>query len=228
MTLGLIPLYKLISIGFSYPDKARWDLLENQYSLGQELLDGELLTSCNHFMESFSMNKERIDDLKSDYLRLFDVGREISPYETEYMKEKASRKPFELSDITGFYAAFGFGVSKDMQFKEAPDHISVELEFMAILVWKEAFAREEKQVENLRIVQDARMKFFKEHLAKWGFFFCRKISELEGDDFYKRLSNLFRLVLISECHRYELDVALFDKEMDRDPYKGVRDEQLVC
>ena len=34
-----------------------------------------------------------------DYLSIFDLGREISSYETEYISEKLSRKPFELADI---------------------------------------------------------------------------------------------------------------------------------
>ena len=228
MTLELIPLYKIISLGFSYPEHSHWDMIESQYSLAEEFLSGDLLTSLNRFMDSFYANQHCMDDIRSDYLRLFDVGREISPYETEYVKEKASRKPFELSDITGFYSAFGFGVGTDMQFKEAPDHVSIELEFMAILSWKEAFAREEKQAEHLGIVQDARFKFFESHVAKWSFYFCRKVLDLDEDDFFKLLSKLFRLVLITECKKYGMDVSLYDKTLDRDPYKGVRDEQLIC
>jgi putative dimethyl sulfoxide reductase chaperone len=228
MKPALIPIYKLMSLGFFYPEKAHWEMIEKQFELCREFEIEELSASLHRFMARLHACRQGIEDIRSEYLRLFDVGREVSPYETEYMTGKASRKSFELADITGFYRAFGFGISQGVPFKEAPDHISVELEFMAILVWKEAFALENKQKEGLEIVRDARMKFFKEHLAKWGFFFCRKVSETRGDVFYKSLSDLLRLVLISECTGYALDTALFDRELNHDAYKGVRDEQLIC
>ncbi len=228
MTIHLIPLYKILSLGLSYPDEKNWDGIENQIALSQDLFTGEIATGLSRFTEYFISNKQRIEEIQAEYLRIFDVGREISPYETEYITEKVSRKPFELADISGFYKAFGFGLRQDMRFKEAPDHIAVELEFMAIMVWKEEYAHESNQQEHLKIVQDARKKFFQEHLARWGFFFCRRISGIKGDEFFKRLAGLFELVLIQECQRYALDVALFNQQMERDPYQGVRGEELSC
>ncbi|MFH0728292.1 MAG: molecular chaperone TorD family protein [Pseudomonadota bacterium] len=228
MKFALIPLYKLMSLAFFYPEKTQWEKIEKQLPLCHELVAEDILSSLNRFIAQFYICREQIETLQSEYLRLFDVGHEVSPYETEYMTGKASRKPFELADIAGFYRAFGFDVGDGVPFKEAPDHISVELEFMAILSWKEEFARENQQEEALEIVRDARMKFFKEHLAQWGFFFCRKMPESGGDEFYKCLSALLRSVLISECSEYALDWTLFDRELNHDDYRGVRDEQLIC
>ena len=87
---------------------------------------------------------------------------------------------------------------------------------------------ENKQQEHLKIVQDARMKFFQAHLARWGFFFCRRIVEIKADEFFKRLAGLLELVLIQECQRYALDATLFNQQMERDPYQGVRGEELSC
>ena len=115
-----------------------------------------------------------------------------------------------------------------MRNKEALDHISIELEFMAILEWKAQYALENEQEENAKIVKDAKLKFLKEHLAKWGFFFCRQIYGLEGDSFFIRLVRLLELVLILECKRYSLDVSIFDKQISREPYNGVRSQELTC
>ncbi len=226
--VGLINLYKILSLGLSYPEEKNWDMIERQLTMAEDLFEGEILSSLVNFGEYFSENRRRIDEIKSEYLSIFDVGRKVSPYETEYMSEKVSRKPFELADIAGFYTAFGLSVNEEMRNKEALDHISIELEFMAILEWKEQYALEEGQEENADIVKDAKLKFLKEHLANWGILFCHQIYGLGGDGFFIRLARLLERVLILECKRYSLDTSLFDKEMSRDPYNGVRSEELTC
>ncbi len=225
---GLISLYKILSLGLAYPEENNWAMIERQFKMNKDLFEGEMLSRLNSFKEYFIENRYRIDDIKSEYLNIFDVGRKISPYETEYMTEKLSRKPFELADIAGFYTAFGLSVTEGMRNKEALDHISIELEFMAILAWKELCALENGQKENVEIVKDAKLKFFQEHLAKWGFFFCRQIYDLEGNGFFIRLARLLELVLILECKRYSLDVSIFDKQISMEPYNGVRSEKLTC
>ncbi|MHC4587218.1 MAG: molecular chaperone TorD family protein, partial [Planctomycetota bacterium] len=167
---GLICLYKILSLGLSYPEEMHWAMIESQFTMAEDLFEGEILSSLNSFKEYFIENRYRIEEIKSEYLSIFDVGRKISPYETEYMTEKLSRKPFELADIAGFYTAFGFSVNEEMRHKEALDHISIELEFMAILEWKEQYALENGQEQNAKIVRDAKLKFLQDHLANWGFF----------------------------------------------------------
>ncbi len=226
--VGLIYIYKILSLGLAYPDKKNWAMIDKHIMAIENLLEGELSTRVAGFKRDLFKNQQRIDEIKADYLSLFDIGRKVSPYETEYMAEKVSRKPFELADIAGFYAAFGFDVNEDTRNKEALDHISIELEFMAILSWKEEYAREMKQDENLMIVQDARMKFFKEHFAKWGFFYCQQVCSLSESGFFKGLAAILQFVLNMECERYMLDVSLFDREMVREPYRGVRSDELTC
>ena len=85
-----------------------------------------------------------------------------------------------------------------------------------------------KKYENLMIVQDARMKFFKEHFAKWGFFYCQQVCSLSESDFFKGLAAILQFVLNMECERYMLDVSLFDREMVRESYRGVRGDELTC
>jgi putative dimethyl sulfoxide reductase chaperone len=229
MTLGFIPLYKIVSLGFSYPSTAHWAMINSHFSLCRDLPDEKLLPALNSFTDVLP-GRDRTETLQSEYLRLFDIRREVSPYETEYLTEKVSRKPFELADIMGFYTAFGFGVSEAAPFKEAPDHISIELEFMAILTWKAEFARERHEEENLKIVEDARKKFFKEHLATWAFVFSRRVFEVAGDVYYKRLAALLACVLTSECARYGFDAALFDidKEIKPDADDGAGDDTHTC
>jgi len=223
-----ICLYKILSLGFSYPDKKNWKIIDQQFSVAKGLFEGELLSKLNGFEKCFKENRQRIDDIKCDYMSIFDTGRKISPYETEYMLEKVSRKPFELADIAGFYKAFGFGVAQDAINKESYDHISIELEFMAILSWKQEYAQNKNQDENFKVVHDARMAFVRDHLAKWGFFYCKQIATLTGYDFYKKLAQLYKLTLTLECDRYSIDLSDMNREMVRFPYDGVRSDELTC
>ncbi len=226
--VGLVHLYKILSLGLAYPEEQNWALIEKQITMSTDLFAGELAKKVERFRSCFSENRNNLRQIQSEYLAVFDVGRLISPYETEYITEKLSRKPFELADIAGFYTAFGFAVHDTRRNKESPDHISIELEFMAILEWKVRSAREKHEDENAAIVDDAKLKFLKDHLLKWGFFYCKRISVLDGNDFYKRLALIFELVLQIECERYGLDPTLFKKELHIDPFSGVRDEKLTC
>ncbi len=223
-----IGLYKILSLGFSYPEEGNWQMMGEQITASQGLIDGELLSGINAVEDCLKKNREEIDLIRSDYMGIFDMGRKISPYETEYIAEKVSRKPFELADVAGFYRAFGFAVAEDRKHKESLDHIAIELEFMAVLTWKHAYAKSTDQEENLKIMDDARLAFFRDHLASWGFSYCRQIGSLTGYDFYRRLAELYKLLLVLECDGYALDAALMDRQVTREPYEGVRGDELTC
>ncbi len=227
-----ICLYKILSLGFSYPDEKNWEIMEQQFSIGKELFKEDLLSTLNDLENCFWKTRKNIDEAKCDYMSAFDTGRKISPYETEYMTEKISRKPFELADISGFYKAFGFNIVQDAVNKESVDHISIELEFAAILTWKHEYAKNNNpdgsQDKNIEIVYDARKAFVTDHLAKWGFFFCQQIKSLTGFEYYKKLSRLYKQLLNLECDRYQINISDLNQQMTRVPYNGVRSEELTC
>ena len=85
---GLIYLYKILSLGLSYPEEKNWAIIEKLLTKSEDLFAGETLSTYNSFREYFSKNRHRLDEIKSEYLNIFDVGRKISPYETEYVTEK--------------------------------------------------------------------------------------------------------------------------------------------
>ncbi|MBV6340577.1 TorD/DmsD family molecular chaperone [Candidatus Magnetobacterium casense] len=222
----LVYLYKLASLGLSYPQEASWSSIENILSERERLFTGDILRMVNDFNEQFELGA--IDDLRADYLNYFDMGGQISPYETEYLTEKISRKPFELADIAGFYRAFGLSVNESADNKELIDHISVELEFMALLTAKALYAMDSQSKEHEEIVLDAKEKFLRDHLARWGFFYCRQLESLEGGEIYKSLGRIVDAVLTLECERHGLDKTLFNKDLTREALSGVRCDTLSC
>jgi DMSO reductase family type II enzyme chaperone len=228
MTSGMIYLYKILSLGLSYPDEKNRKGLEDLLSGSENQVEGYPSAALKDFKDYFTGNRHRTRDLESEYLRLFDMGGMISPYETEYLHEKISRKPFELADIAGFYQAFGFAVSDGPEQREPVDHMAVELEFMAILAFKEQHAEANRREDHLAIVREARKKFFDEHLAQWGFVYCSRIRDLACEEYYKRLGVLLERIMTMECARHGLDAAKYEKKMGGDFSRGVKDEEFAC
>ncbi|WP_420264638.1 TorD/DmsD family molecular chaperone [Candidatus Magnetominusculus dajiuhuensis] len=222
----LVYLYKLASLGLQYPDGAGWSAIERILTERETLFEGEALRLVNDFHGQFE--GAAIDDIRSEYLSIFDLGGQIAPYETEYLTEKISRKPFELADIAGFYKAFDLSVNQSLDGREVVDHISVELEFMALLSWKALYAVEMSAKEHEEIVLDAKRKFLKDHLARWGFFYCRQMESLDGGGLYKGLGRIVEAVLTFECEKYGLDKTLFNKDLTREALSGVRSDTLTC
>lgn len=221
-------LYKVASLALSYPEREKWMMLDQLLSRAEDHLDGELLRQVAGFREYFLGAKHRREEIQSEYLRIFDTGKLVSPYETEYLTEKIARKPFELADIAGFYQAFGFDLNEDACGREPVDHIAVELEFMALMRFKEDFAAKRNQEENETIARDAGVKFLNSHLAPWGLFLCRQIDGICCDEFYKRAGELCASVLRLDCQRLGLDTECFVRDIDVRPDDLAGGDDLAC
>lgn len=121
--------------------------------------------------------------ISMEMVRLFDRA-ECPPYETSYRSDKDAQKDVVLSDIAGFYRAFGIAPKN-----EYPDHIVAELEFLGILFLKEAHCRANYDSANASIAMDARKKFIKEHLS-WVPKFSKALEEKSRIGFYVAMGNV--------------------------------------
>lgn len=128
--------YKLFAQAFSYPDEKFFA-----------------------FFPEYSSQKDR---LRSEYDRYFRKDG-IWLYGAEYIAKNEFQRAACLSDINGFYRAFGVRPEN-----ERPDYLAHELEFMHYLIFKEMRAFETDSLENTRekafICFDAQVKFFNAHL----------------------------------------------------------------
>lgn len=167
------------------------------------MLQDETLVIPTKFRNDIEKTISQYDlmlDLQSEYIDIFDRGRSINPiYETEYGKNRSLGKANELSDIAGFYKAFGFDLGDENTTQEMHDHISVELEFYALLMIKSAYLEFEAQdMEGLAIVKDARKKFLKDHLGR----FASTLSQRPGvqlSPFYSQVFNWIAKLVEEEC-----------------------------
>lgn len=138
------------------------------------------------------------------------VSSACPPYETEFIHSKLDfQRAQALSDIAGFYSAFGFDVSRDHP--ERPDHLAVELEFMASLLGLERFALQESSIdasERVDICHRAQRTFLQEHLAWWVPTFAKLLTQQAVGTFYAATARVLAAWIAIE--RDHLDVPVIE------------------
>jgi nitrate reductase assembly molybdenum cofactor insertion protein NarJ len=155
-------------------------------------------------------SKEGIRDLQSEYIAIFDNGRESNPiYETEYDRRRAMAKGNELSDIAGFYKAFGFELDASLDGMEMLDHAGIEFEFYALMLMKQVHLEEANDAVGIEIVRDAGKKFLKSHLGRFIGSIARRPG-VEASAFYGGVFKWCAQLVAGECKRLELEVIPAD------------------
>jgi TorA maturation chaperone TorD len=136
----------------------------------------------------------------AEYDRVFGLvpSRECPPYETEY---HAAAEPFfraqQLADVAGFYRAFGLEPTRGRP--ERPDHIALELEFMAFLLAKKRLAADADQVV---VCAEAEAAFFRDHLAWWVPSFATGLRRKAEGGLYTAVAQVLAALMPGERSRY--------------------------
>src|SRR5438034_542243 len=102
-----------------------------------------------------------------------------------------------MGDIAGYYKAFGLELAEVVH--ERLDHISVELEFLHFLAYKESYALCHDGEEKLQIVVDAEKKFVRDHIGRWAPLFADMASKKAQRGFFHLLCELCKAYLKFEC-----------------------------
>lgn len=173
--------YRLLSACFYEPDKDLF--LEENVCLNLASL---LATSPQAAAAASKMHSALTDvtqnDLMLDYAGLFIGPFELiaAPYGSVYLEKSRRLMGDTTIAIKHCYAAEGLNVET----KEPPDHIAVELEFMSFLSQKEVAAIEQKnQTESARL-HTLQVNFF--HSAmRWLPAFCEKIQGGAQTPYYR-------------------------------------------
>ncbi len=162
--------YRILAAAFSYPDNIFFD----------------------HFPDLLGDKQS----LMAEYDRLFRAGV-VWLYGAEHLVENEFQRANILSDIMGFYMAFGLEPDK-----ERPDSITCELEFMYGLIFKRDRVRQDLVADNAEekvdVCQDAEKKFFTEHLEPAAKLIAKKIISESKNSFYKTSAEELLAFLQSE------------------------------
>jgi TorA maturation chaperone TorD len=205
-------LYLLVSWGYLYPEDEEFlDYLQSGEFVedGKTALEGlkkelqniggqeareRLDALAAHFdaiEEWISSEGENwnIQDLRDEHRRVFSnvIALDCPPYETLFGNDHVFGQSYVMGDIAGFYSAFGLQLSPDIH--ERLDHLSVELEFMHYLAYKESYAILHDGAEKLKTVIEAEKKFVKEHIGRWVPLFSGMLQRKADYGFYKILAD---------------------------------------
>jgi len=128
------------------------------------------------------------EGLEAEYARLFvGPGRPVAhPYESVY-REGRVMGDCALA-VRQIYAAEGLAPEGH----SLPDHVALELEFMAHLTRREAEARERGDEEGALACLRQQEAFLSEHLGRWLPRFCQRVLTGEAHPFYASLAQRTR------------------------------------
>ncbi|MEO5355558.1 MAG: molecular chaperone TorD family protein [Magnetococcus sp. XQGC-1] len=164
------------------------------------------------------------EPLEQEHMRLFLGSAPCSLHETAYGDgRRMAGKPHELSDIRGFYKAFGLTLSETEP--SLPDNLATEMEFYSLLLLKQAYAIEEGWQEQREVTEDAARKFLEQHLGRWTGTFAAGLVEHDAGAAYRTLGAVVAAVVAGECARLNVQPELLSGRLSGDV---MQEDVLVC
>ena len=138
-----------------------------------------------------------------DFTQLFHGPRGHHP---PYESVQASGDEGELNgDITQAVRRFyvSAGLLFDDEYRELPDHLSVELAFMAELAEREAAARKEGDIASAKRRVREQCAFLKKHLGRWATVFGQLVANNAESVFYREFARLLTEFIDAELLAFE-------------------------
>jgi DMSO reductase family type II enzyme chaperone len=181
--------YRLLAACFYIPEQELWlseNLLESVCALLPQVSPATA-EHCHSMMEGLSQSSG--EDLAVEYARLF-VGPQrvlAAPYGSVYLDEGRRVMGDSTLEVLEIYREAG--LSLDPDFKELPDHIAAELEFMHYLTVKAVEAAAAGQGRTADEALHMRDEFLHTFLNRWVPGFCASIRAGTQNRFYRGLAN---------------------------------------
>jgi len=180
--------YRLLSACFYLPKK-EWFLEEGLFENLSLLLKRVCPDGATFSTEmGEAIQKYSDEDLAVEYAKLFVGPYELKapPYGSVYLDKERRVMGDSTMEVIKMYHEKGLSIDED--FKELPDHIAVELEFMNYLIYREIETRLKSKLEDTR--EDLRNQeiFLKKYLGTWVPDFSKTIIENSNNHFYINLA----------------------------------------
>lgn len=136
------------------------------------------------FLDAAEAQSDQPADLTRIYGSLFDVGTggPPVPLRAELASERGQR---DKEEVVRFYDYFGYRLSESMAW--APDHLSVLLEFMHFLTYRQAATASVEDAESLILAQ---RDFLERHLLDWLPAVVSRLDEAGAPEYYATLFGL--------------------------------------
>jgi TorA maturation chaperone TorD len=147
--------------------------------------DPELVEGARRLGDAFAA--ESIDDLRVEYMRLFlgPVDAPARPYGSLWMGTEKGLMRDSTMAVLQLYEAGGFDLAED--FRELPDHVAAELEFLYALLFNENRATSGAAAAEQVVL---RQRLLREHLCTWIPPFAGALRASARVAFYRELADL--------------------------------------
>ena len=208
--------FRILSDCFFLPDPGISEKLED--------LEFNMADMCETIVPLIqNMRKEfktgaDFEPLKVDFAKLFVGPYQLSaaPYGSVYLEGERKMMGNSTLDVRKRYRDAGLDTAKT--FKDAPDHIGAELEFMHYLIFKEIEGFANADIETAIVFFQRQKSFLEDHLVAWVPQFAAGIIANAETSFYQNLAKATELFLKVN---YEIVCSVFDsKELNAEKSIG--------
>jgi len=162
-------------------------------------IDPELAQSARRLGAAFAA--QDLQSLLIDYTRLFlgPVNAPARPYGSVWLGGGQELMQESTMAVLALYRDGGFELADD--FRELPDHVAAELEFLYVLLFRESLARRDGDAAALAKVTDLRRRFLDAHLARWIARFAAACRDNAQTGFYRELADITERFVSLEWQR---------------------------
>ncbi len=181
--------YRLLAACFYEPDEINFKKERFLDSLieATEKISPAAMNSCHQVGASAEMTD--FNSLQVEYARLFVGPFELQapPYGSYYLDEGGQVMGDSTMEVLQMYQKYGLKLDDD--YKEMPDHITAELEFMYYLIYKEIEARKTPDLNTEKEYRAAQRIFLQGYLAEFMKKFCEKLKTSAENNYYINLAD---------------------------------------
>ena len=148
-----------------------------------------------------------LEPLRVDHAKLFVGPYKLlaPPYGSVYLEDGKLMGQSTIQ-VKNIYREEGL----DFVLKEAPDHVSVELEFMYLLINRTIEAVDKSDHDQVRCYRNKQRSFLAGHVGQWAPAFAAKVEDAAETDFYKILGSVTRRFIEEDL----TELCRVDRESD--------------
>jgi TorA maturation chaperone TorD len=134
-----------------------------------------------------------LQDLLVDYTRLFLGAPQAlaKPYASVWLSTDPELMQESVVELQRLYAQGGFEINED--FRDLPDHVAVELEFLYLMNFQLNQARSADDAAAVQALEVLRTAFLVGHLGRWLGGFILAVHDNAQSDFYRELAEFTEL-----------------------------------
>ena len=176
-------VYQLLARTFAFPtEELHQDVVQGRWQVQVT----QILSQLPFQLPPVDTSRASVsaDELQTEYNRLFEVGTLGGPPCPLYGGHYEQDRLRVMEELIRFYNYFGLSLMQG----QLPDHISVELEFMHYLTFKEAEALQHNRPSDS--YQRAQRDFLDRHPGKWLPLLRQKVANLQPLPFFHQLVTL--------------------------------------